>query len=101
MEERGVTNVQTLLSTDASDGRVLIAAKVALAQCNPGLECPRYYDALETALAEEPPPFDTAAYADVYADGARSWQWMAVSTQQGLVCRACAKEMMNDEFTKR
>jgi len=72
-------SVDDFLHTDASSGRVAMAARVALAHCNPGVECPRYFEALNQALEAEPPPFDTATYADIYRSAAVDWQWMAVS----------------------
>lgn len=72
-------DVDALLSTDAASGRVALAARVALSQTNPAVACPRYFGALERALIDEPPPFDTVAYADLYHDASASWRWMAVS----------------------
>lgn len=72
-------DVDALLNTDAFSGRVALAASVALAHCNPGVECRLYFEALARALEDEPPPFDTAAYADIYNDASVSGQWMAVS----------------------
>lgn len=72
-------DVDVLLGTELAAGRVALAARVALARCSPGVECPLYMQALEQALDDEPPPFDTAAYAGVYGQAADSAQWMAVS----------------------
>lgn len=72
-------NVDALLSTDLSSGRVALAATVALAQCSPDFECPIYMEALETALEDEPPPFDTAHYAHIYEQSSVAPRWMAVS----------------------
>src|SRR5215218_7455378 len=77
--EEAIVDVDTLLSTEATNGRVALAARVALAQCAPDTPCPRYFSALEDALENEPPPFDTATYADIYADASTSWQWLAIS----------------------
>lgn len=72
-------DVNTLLSTDAAEGRVLLASRVALSESNPGLRLPLYFGAMEDALKSEPPPFDTSSYADVYRVSSASPQWMAVS----------------------
>lgn len=70
---------EALLSTRLSSGRVALAARTALSQCSPGFECEIYLEALETALEDEPPPFDTSDYADIYDRSAVSGRWMAVS----------------------
>lgn len=72
-------DVDTLLSTDLSSGRVALAARVALSRCSPDFECPIYFEALEKALEEEPPPFDTARYAEIYAESSVAARWMAIS----------------------
>jgi hypothetical protein len=72
-------DVDALLSTDLSSGRVALAARVALAQCSPDFECPIYLEALETALEDEPPPFDTAHYAHIYEQSSVAPRWMAIS----------------------
>ena len=75
----GRMDVDALLSTEASRGRVALAARVALSHCSPGVECSLYFEALDRALEDEPPPFDTAAYADIYLNASTNWRWMAVS----------------------
>src|SRR5437879_3158949 len=40
-------DINSLLNTDASNGRVMLAARVALSHCNPGVDCPMYLDALD------------------------------------------------------
>jgi len=72
-------DIDTLLSTNAASGRVYLAANVALDHSAPGAECPLYFEALRRALEDEPPPFDTVQYADIYRNASDSWQWMAVS----------------------
>lgn len=72
-------NVETLLRADARAGRVALAARVALRECDPDAECPRYFEALDQALADEPPPFDTKHYADIYRQESDHWEWMALS----------------------
>jgi len=71
--------VDEFLATDASSGRVALAARVALSHGGAAGECPLYLEALDRALEEEPPPFDTATYAEIYLNASASWQWMAVS----------------------
>jgi hypothetical protein len=71
--------VETLLNTDASHGRVLLAARVALRERSDNDDCPRYFAALEEAVHDEQPPFDGVAYAEVYREASVSAAWMAVS----------------------
>jgi hypothetical protein len=68
-----------LLNTDASRGRVALAAQVALSHGGQTRDCPLYMEALEQALEDEPPPFDTARYAEIYLNASADWQWLAVS----------------------
>jgi hypothetical protein len=75
-------DVDALLSTEISSGRVALAARVALAQCSPDAECPIYLDALDQALEDEPPPFDTSRYAEIYEEAAAAPRWMAISVIQ-------------------
>ncbi|MBB4636975.1 hypothetical protein [Longimicrobium terrae] len=72
-------SVEALLNTQISSGRVALAARVALSQCSPDTECPIYLEALDQALEDEPPPYDTSVYADIYEKAALSGRWMAVS----------------------
>jgi hypothetical protein len=72
-------DINSLLNTDASNGRVMLAARVALSHCNPGIDCSMYLEALDKAIEAEPPPFDTAAYAHIYESASASLRWMAVS----------------------
>jgi hypothetical protein len=72
-------DVDRFLNSDAASGRVALAARVALSHCSPDIACPRYLEALDHAIAQEPPPFDTADYADIYLSASADWQWMAVS----------------------
>ncbi|WP_141652450.1 hypothetical protein [Rhizobium grahamii] len=41
--------------------------------------CPNYFSALREALADEPPPFGTKAYSDIYRNVASDGRWLAVS----------------------
>ncbi|HEX2093101.1 MAG TPA: hypothetical protein VHG28_11890 [Longimicrobiaceae bacterium] len=52
---------------------------MALSRCSPDVACPIYLEALEKALEDEPPPFDTSGYADIYDQASTSPRWMAVS----------------------
>src|SRR5258708_7237822 len=72
-------DVDTLLNADPSGGRVAIVARVALDQCHPRTECPSYMAALDWALEEEPPPFDTAGYAEIFRSSSSEARWMAIS----------------------
>ncbi|HLL46538.1 MAG TPA: hypothetical protein VK399_07505 [Longimicrobiaceae bacterium] len=72
-------DVEDLLNTQLFSGRVSLAARTALSRCSPDFQCPIYLEALEMALEDEPPPFDTSQYADIYERSSVSGQWMAVS----------------------
>ena len=65
----------TQLSRVPYGERVAAVARAALAR----LDCPQYLSALDNALIEEPPPFGTDAYADIYCEASQDGQWMAVS----------------------
>ena len=68
-----------LLEANPRNGRVGLAARVALAQHKPALQCPIYLAALDSALIEDPPPFDTKEYADTFKEASDDAQWMAIS----------------------
>jgi hypothetical protein len=72
-------DVADLLTTEASSARIEAIARVALSQCYPRNHCPSYFSALETALVDEPPPFGTQAYADLYRNASSDGRWVAVS----------------------
>jgi len=72
-------DVNTLLSAEPSVERVVTVARVALSQRTPHHECPSYFAALNAALREEPPPFGTKAYSDIFRDASANGQWMAIS----------------------
>ena len=72
-------DVNDLLEADASGGWVTVAARVALSQFYPNGEYPLYLAALDKALKEEPPPFDTKVYADIYREVSEDAHWLAVS----------------------
>ena len=105
-------DIDTLLSSDATAGRVALAARVALRECNPGLECPEYFRALYRALQDEPPPFDTIHYADVYRRESENWEWMAISLitnaeREGDGAKrlwslsACSRDHLTQQLLKR
>ena len=71
--------VDAFLNADAATGRVAMAARLAVSHCSPTQSCPRYFEALNQALADEPPPFDTSRYAEIYTEASADWRWMAVS----------------------
>lgn len=74
-------DASALLSADEASGRVEVVARVALElkQCHPPTECPLYLAALRCALDEEPPPFDTKGYAEVFRSSSAEARWMAIS----------------------
>ncbi len=47
--------------------------------CYPGLECSRYFTALDQAMREEPPPFGSREYGIIYKSLSAEARWMAVS----------------------
>lgn len=72
-------DIETLMGADPSEGRVAMIARVALHQGNILNECPTYLAALEQALKNEPPPFDTLHYSHIYREASKDVRWMAVS----------------------
>jgi hypothetical protein len=72
-------DIEGFLNSDASTGRVALAARVALAHGGADVSCPLYLEALDSALEAEPPPFDTSRYAEIYLAAATDPRWMAVS----------------------
>jgi hypothetical protein len=72
-------DVNSLFNSDFSSGRVAVALMVALTQDSPDVECPEYLAAMHRALVDEPPPFDTDGYAEIYREASADRRWMAVS----------------------
>lgn len=70
---------ETLMGADPSRGRVGLIAREALRQSNLLNECPTYLAALDQALVNEPPPFDTEQYSHIYSQASRDMKWMAIS----------------------
>lgn len=102
-------DISSLLSTKGiSSDRVLDIAKAALDMRRLGSNCPKYFTALQNALSEEPPPFATQAYADIYRNASEEARWMATSLitaaqSEGDGARrlwslaACCNEEQNEE----
>jgi hypothetical protein len=61
------------------DSLVAAVAKTALADRDGFAECPTYITALERALQNEPPPYGTTGYSDLYRDASSDVRWMAIS----------------------
>lgn len=72
-------DVGGLLSAEAASERVAEVARTALSNGRVDQECPNYLSALNRALDDEPPPFGTKAYSDLYRDAAADPRWMAIS----------------------
>jgi hypothetical protein len=72
-------DISTLLKANTSSNLVAITARVALQQCYPYLEFPIYFATMDRALKNEPPPFNTKGYADIYQNASADKQWMAIS----------------------
>ena len=72
-------NACALLNTGASVDRAANVARVALSQNTPPVECPVYLNTLTRALEEEPPPFCTDNYSDIYREASANGQWLAIS----------------------
>ena len=72
-------NACALLNTGASVDRAANVARVALSQNTPPVDCPVYLDTLTRALEEEPPPFCTDNYSDIYREASANGQWLAIS----------------------
>lgn len=72
-------DVPALLSAERAVDRVAAVARVALSQRAPRDVCPTYLSALDRALREEPPPYGTDDYSDVYHAASANGQWLAIS----------------------
>ncbi|MGO8600885.1 hypothetical protein [Rhizobium ruizarguesonis] len=72
-------DVSDLLNAEPKPIRVEQVARAALFDGRRDDACPNYLSALHEALAEEPPPFGTRAYSDIYHDAASDGRWLAVS----------------------
>jgi hypothetical protein len=73
------TDVCDLLNAAPVTDRVSTTARVALSQRNPLVDYPVYFAALDYSLKQEPPPFGTQGYSDVYQEASAFGQWLAVS----------------------
>jgi hypothetical protein len=76
---RSTGEMATALSAEAFGNRVAMIAREALSQRGHRGDCPRYLAALTEALDQEPPPFDTEAYSDIYRASSVDPRWMATS----------------------
>jgi hypothetical protein len=72
-------DVQNLLNAAPSINRVAEVARCALSERKPRTDCPRYFAALDSALAEGTPVFATQSYAEIYRAASASGHWLAVS----------------------
>jgi len=72
-------DVRALLGCEPTVDRVAAVARVALAQRDSHVQCPRYFAALERAIQEAPPLFAAKAYADTYSSASANGQWLAIS----------------------
>jgi hypothetical protein len=64
-------------SRDAANPAADVARAAVDAKAARG--CTSYLAALESALSDEPPPYGTSGYAQLYFEAARSSQWLAIS----------------------
>jgi hypothetical protein len=72
-------NVSDLLASEASIGRITSIARVALSQKYSRDNFPIYFSALSQALDQEPPPFASATYSELYRNASSDAGWMAIS----------------------
>jgi len=72
-------DVGDLLNAEESNARVAAIARMALFQSRLRDGCPNYFSALDRALEDEPPPFGTKTYSDLYRSASSDARWMAVS----------------------
>jgi hypothetical protein len=68
-----------LLGAEPSNATILLIAKAALGLQKPAPACISYFAALESALCDEPPPFGTPEYGDLYREASADPRWMAIS----------------------
>jgi hypothetical protein len=69
----------TLLDREPSPDLIQSIAKVAVQVRYPGVECPRYFAALDQAMRDEPPPFGTREYRLIYRSLSAEPRWMGIS----------------------
>src|SRR5439155_9625153 len=72
-------DVFALLNAGRSADRAANVARIALSQYTRPVECPTYFAALNRALLDEPPPFITDVYSQIYRNASAEGQWMLVS----------------------
>lgn len=74
-----MTGNQNLLNPDFNSDRVSMIAREAVSQYTAVDDCSGYFEALDFALKNEPPPFDSEAYATIYRESSVDPRWMATS----------------------
>jgi hypothetical protein len=74
-----ILGVHARLSAEQAEDLVAAVARAAVSWRQPRVECPIYYAALDMALDDEPPPFGTEAYAEIYRAASTDGHWLAVS----------------------
>lgn len=68
-----------VLTKESPAERPLTVSRMALRERKPYREAPKYLAALKSALWEEPLPFGTGLYCDMYRTALASPQWVAMS----------------------
>lgn len=71
-------DIETLLASEQSSERILIAALAALEESGLSGQCPHYLDALRTALRANP-PYASGAYEGAYVEASADRRWLAAS----------------------
>ncbi|KOV86294.1 hypothetical protein [Nocardia sp. NRRL S-836] len=76
---QNVVLAHTLLGREPSPDLIRSIAEVAVRTQYPDTRCPRYFEALDQALRDEPPPFGTAEYGLIYRSLSVEPRWMGIS----------------------
>jgi len=66
------------LEAERSSDPLTGVARVALQRRRPRQECAKYLDALKRTMWEDPPPFVTPLYAEMYRAASADGQWLAI-----------------------
>jgi hypothetical protein len=77
--EDDIVSIHTRLSAERPVDRVAAIARVAVSRRDRHAECPVYFAALNMALRDEPPPFGTEGYSEIYHAASTNGHWLAVS----------------------